>query len=84
MSDAALHVRCAELATVLTPLSCLRYHLGQLGLWCEKAMPYAHDTRVPLYVRGPGVPPGAAAASLVAMNVDVGPTLLELAGAPDA
>ena len=60
------------------------YHLGQWGLWCEKAMPYDHDTRVPLLVRGPGVPAGASAGSLVAMNVDLGPTLLELAGAPDA
>ena len=60
------------------------YHLGQWGLWCEKAMPYSHDTRVPLYIRGPGVPAGSASAALVAMNVDLGPTLLELAGAPDA
>jgi arylsulfatase A-like enzyme len=47
-------------------------------------MPYNHDTRVPLYIRGPGIPAGTASAALVAMNVDLGPTLLELAGAPDA
>ena len=60
------------------------YHLGQWGLWCEKAMPYDHDTRVPLLLRGPGVAPGGATAALVAMNVDLGPTLLELAGVPNA
>jgi hypothetical protein len=60
------------------------YHLGSWGLWCEKAMPYDHDTRVPLLVRGPGVAPGVASSALVAMNVDLGPTLLELAGVPNA
>lgn len=60
------------------------YHLGQWGLWCEKAMPYDHDTRVPFFVRGPGVPAGSQTDALTAMNVDLGATLLELAGAPDA
>jgi hypothetical protein len=60
------------------------YHLGQWGMWCEKAMPYDHDTRVPLFVRGPGVAAGSVVGALVAMNVDVGPTLLELAGAANA
>ena len=60
------------------------YHMGQWGLWCEKAMPYNHDTHIPLLVRGPGVAPGTASSALVAMNVDLGPTLLELAGVPNA
>lgn len=60
------------------------YHLGQWGLWCEKAMPYDHDTRVPFLVRGPRVPAGSSTDALVAMNVDLGATLLDLAGVPDA
>lgn len=60
------------------------YHLGQWGMWCEKAMPYDHDTRVPLLVRGPGVAPGSTSPNLIAMNIDLGPTLLELAGVPNA
>jgi len=60
------------------------YHLGQHGLWCEKAMPYDLDTRIPFYVKGPGIPPGSTSDALVAMNVDLGPTLLELAGTPNA
>ena len=60
------------------------YRLGQWGLWCEKASPYETDARVPLAVRGPGVPAGAVLEALVSMNVDLGPTLLELAGVPDA
>ena len=59
------------------------YRYGEWGLWCEKASPYETDARVPLVFRGPGVAAGAVAAALVTMNVDLGPTLLELAGVPN-
>jgi len=59
------------------------YRYGEWGLWCEKASPYETDARVPLVFRGPGVAAGAVAEALVTMNVDLGPTLLELAGVPD-
>jgi len=58
------------------------YHLGAWGLWSEKAQAYDADTKVPLAVRGPGVARGAVSHALVT-NIDLPPTLLELAGAPN-
>src|SRR6185436_10665772 len=45
-----------------------------------KFLPYEEAIRVPLLVRGPGFPAGAAAKQLVA-NIDLAPTLLFAAGA---
>jgi N-acetylglucosamine-6-sulfatase len=45
-----------------------------------KYLPYDPATRVPLIVRGPGVPRGRRSRELVA-NVDYAPTILDLAGA---
>jgi arylsulfatase A-like enzyme len=45
-----------------------------------KAAPYDESTRVPLLVRGPGVPRGARREHLV-VNVDLAPTLADMAGA---
>jgi N-acetylglucosamine-6-sulfatase len=59
------------------------YRLGQWGLWCEKASPYETDARVPLSIRGPLVSPGSNITALVSMNVDIGATILDLAGIPD-
>jgi N-acetylglucosamine-6-sulfatase len=56
------------------------YHLGEFGLPFEKSTPYDTDVRVPFYVRGPGVAPGSVVRSMVSL-MDVGATLLELAGA---
>ena len=56
------------------------YHLGEFGLPFEKSTPYDTDVRVPFFVRGPGVAPGSAVQSMVSL-MDVGATLLELAGA---
>lgn len=44
--------------------------------------PPENDIRLPLYVRGPGVPRGAELPHLVG-NVDFVPTWLELAGVED-
>jgi hypothetical protein len=43
-------------------------------------LPYEESIRVPLMMRGPGVPRGVALPQLVA-NIDIAPTLLEAAGA---
>ena len=56
------------------------YHLGEFGLPFEKSTPYDTDVRVPFFVRGPGVAPGSSVAAMVSL-MDVGATLLELAGA---
>jgi len=56
------------------------YHLGEWGLPFEKSTPYDADVRVPFFVRGPGVPAGAEASGAASL-IDLGATLLELAGA---
>ncbi len=45
-----------------------------------KSAPYEESVNIPLIVRGPGVPEGARRPDLV-LNIDVAPTILELAGA---
>ena len=56
------------------------YHLGEFGIPFEKSTPYDTDVRVPFYARGPGVPAGGVAEGIVSL-IDVGATMLELAGA---
>jgi len=56
---------------------------GQHRLDSGKASPYEEAIRVPLLVRGPGFPEGERAGRLVG-NVDLAPTILDLADAkPD-
>jgi arylsulfatase A-like enzyme len=57
------------------------YQLGAHRLRSDKGDPYEESIRVPLIVRGPGVAPGSTIAPL-AVNVDLMPTFLALAGAP--
>jgi N-acetylglucosamine-6-sulfatase len=45
-----------------------------------KRRPYEPATRIPLLIRGPGIPAGRTSGELVA-NIDIAPTLVELAGA---
>jgi arylsulfatase A-like enzyme len=53
---------------------------GEHRLQREKFLPYEPSVHVPLLVRGPGIPPGSSSAELVA-NLDLAPTILEIAGA---
>ncbi|HEX2183007.1 MAG TPA: sulfatase [Rubrobacteraceae bacterium] len=56
------------------------FHLGQHRLTSGKWTAYEEDIRVPLIVRGPGVPEGRSLDHLV-LNNDLAPTFAELAGA---
>jgi N-acetylglucosamine-6-sulfatase len=49
------------------------FHLGQHRLLLGKRAPYEEDIRVPLIVRGPGVPAGGTLDHLTG-NVDLAPT----------
>jgi arylsulfatase A-like enzyme len=52
---------------------------GQHRIRKEKDRPYEESARVPLFVRGPGVPAGAGVENLV-LNTDLAPTFAGLAG----
>lgn len=56
------------------------FHLGQHRLTPGKQTAYDEDIRVPLIVRGPGVPAGRTATA-IAMNIDLAPTFAAIAGA---
>jgi arylsulfatase A-like enzyme len=55
------------------------FHLGLHRIGETKATPYVESHEVPFVVRGPGVPAGASFDELAA-NIDIGPTVLDLAG----
>jgi arylsulfatase A-like enzyme len=56
------------------------YHMGNHRLMTGKIAPYEEDIKVPMLVRGPGVPAGKTI-DLLTGNVDLAPTWAELAGA---
>lgn len=56
------------------------YMQGEHGVPSGKMLPYEPSTRVPLLVRGPGIPDGVVSHELVG-NVDLAPTIAQLAGA---
>lgn len=57
------------------------YHLGQFRIPIEKMLPYETDIRIPLFISGPGIEAGTTLTQPV-MNIDIAPTLLDLAGIP--
>jgi N-acetylglucosamine-6-sulfatase len=56
------------------------FHMGEHRLHAGKLTAYEEDIRVPLFVRGPGIPAEKVRDELVG-NVDLAPTFAELAGA---
>jgi N-acetylglucosamine-6-sulfatase len=56
------------------------YQMGLHGIRAAKFLPYTEAHEVPFAVRGPGVSVGASVDELVA-NIDIAPTVLDLAGA---
>jgi len=57
------------------------YQMGELQLACDKRNIYEFDVRIHMVMRGPGIRPNSVV-NFIASNVDVGPTLVALAGAP--
>jgi N-acetylglucosamine-6-sulfatase len=55
------------------------FHLGEHRLPAGKDFPYEEDIRVPMIARGPGVPAGERIDAM-ALNIDLAPTLAEIAG----
>jgi N-acetylglucosamine-6-sulfatase len=56
------------------------YMQGEHRVRSGKMLPYEPSTRVPLLIRGPGIPARRVSRELVA-NIDLAPTVLQLAGA---
>ncbi|XP_065829201.1 N-acetylglucosamine-6-sulfatase-like [Oscarella lobularis] len=56
------------------------YQLGQFRLPMCKLQVYEHDIRVPFLIRGPGIEAGSHFKG-ISGNVDIAPTIMELAGA---
>jgi arylsulfatase A-like enzyme len=56
------------------------YHLGQHRMPAGKGTPYEEDINVPFMIRGPQIPTGIRLDGFLAGNVDIAPTLAELAG----
>jgi N-acetylglucosamine-6-sulfatase len=56
------------------------FFFGEHRLLGGKFLAYESATHMPFLIRGPGIEPGSSTGELIA-NVDVAPTILELAGA---
>lgn len=57
------------------------FHLGQHRLPEGKGLAYEEDIRVPFYARGPGIVAGAGDDAHLVANIDLAPTLAQIAGA---
>jgi N-acetylglucosamine-6-sulfatase len=55
------------------------YHMGLHRIKSAKGSPYVESHEIPFVVRGPGVPAGESVERLLA-NIDIAPTVLDLAG----
>ncbi|XP_072934371.1 N-acetylglucosamine-6-sulfatase-like [Epargyreus clarus] len=59
------------------------YHVGQFSQVYDKRQPYETDIRVPLLIRGPGIPKDVESTQPV-LNIDLSPTIFRLAGVTPA
>ncbi|MCK6540684.1 MAG: sulfatase [Anaerolineales bacterium] len=59
------------------------FHLGEHNFSGGKGLPYIEDVNVPFYARGPGIAPNTIVTQLAA-NIDLAPTIAEIAGAKTA
>jgi N-acetylglucosamine-6-sulfatase len=59
------------------------FHMGEHDLPSGKMLAYEEDIRVPFVMRGPGVTPKTIITEMTA-NIDIAPTIAELAGAKSA
>ena len=57
------------------------YHMGNHRREIGKYTQFQTDVNVPFYIRGPGIAPGSTYDDL-AGNIDIAPTIAEIAGAP--
>ncbi|KAF2704668.1 Arylsulphatase [Pleomassaria siparia CBS 279.74] len=57
------------------------YHIGQHRMQPGKECGFEEDIRVPLIIRGPGVPKNATT-DIVTTHTDLAPTFLQIVGAP--
>ncbi|CAB3245615.1 unnamed protein product [Arctia plantaginis] len=55
------------------------YHVGQFAQVYDKRQPYESDIKVPLVIKGPGIEHNASYSNPV-LNIDIGPTIIHLAG----
>jgi N-acetylglucosamine-6-sulfatase len=56
------------------------YHLGQHRLFAGKSTPYEEDINVPFVIFGPDIPADTVLDDYLVGNVDIAPTIAELAG----
>jgi N-acetylglucosamine-6-sulfatase len=56
------------------------YHLGQHRLFAGKSTPYEEDINVPFVIFGPDIPSDTVLDGYLVGNVDIAPTIAELAG----
>jgi N-acetylglucosamine-6-sulfatase len=58
------------------------YFYGEHGLSDERRLAYEESARIPIVARFPAVIPAASTPEQMVLNIDIAPTVLELAGIP--
>lgn len=79
---AALEARGVLDETIVVLTSDQGFFYGEFGLAQERRLAYEPSVRIPLLVRYPSLVKSGTRPAQLASNVDIAPTLLELAGVP--